>query len=85
MVDDDYTDKEDLAADEAIEFNNRDDDDGDDNDDDNGGDNDDDYDLYSKVGTNKKRKKETRSKQATLKKTKSVAATKTQQKKPAHK
>jgi hypothetical protein len=62
MIDDDYTDKEDFAADEAIEFNNWDDDDGDDDDDNNGGDDDDDDDLYNEVAINKKRKKGTRSK-----------------------
>jgi hypothetical protein len=76
MVDDDYTDKEDFAADEAIEFNNRDDNDGNNDNDDNGGDDDNDHGLYSKVATNKKRKKGTHSKQTTLKKTKSVVATK---------
>jgi hypothetical protein len=76
MVDDDYTDKEDFSADKAIELNNWDNNDGNDDDNDNGSDDDEDDDLYSEVTTNKKRKKGTRSKQTTLKKTKSVAATK---------
>ena len=67
MVDDDYTNKEDIAVDD----NN-----GGDDEDNNGGENDKDNDLYSKVVTNKKRKKGTRSKQTTSKKTKSVTATK---------
>jgi hypothetical protein len=76
MVDDDYTDKEDFATDEAIEFNTRDDDDCNEDDNNNGSDNDNNDDLYSKVATNKKRIKETHLKQTTLKKTKSVVATK---------
>ncbi len=76
MVDDDYTDKEDCAANEAIEFDNREDDKSDNKDDNNGGDDDNNDDLHSKDMTKKKRKKGTHSKQTTLKKTKSVAATK---------
>ncbi len=54
MVGDDYTNKEDVAIDKAIEFNNHNDDD---DDDDANKDDDNDYDLYSKVATIKKRKK----------------------------
>jgi hypothetical protein len=78
MVDDDYTNKEDVAVNKAIEFNNC---NNDDNDNDTDKDDNDDDDLYSKVSTAKKRKKEAMSKQMTLKKTmskkaKSVAMTK---------
>jgi hypothetical protein len=64
MVDDDYTDQEDVAIDEAIEFdknedNDHDDADADDADADDADDNDDDDDVYSEeVTTKKKRKKE---------------------------
>ena len=60
MVDNVYTHKEDVAANKAIEFNNR--NDGDDNDAD-------DDDCYSKDVTKKMRKKGVRSKQTTPKKT----------------
>ena len=68
MVDDDYTDKEDVVVDkEAIEFNNR-----DDEDEDGDGDDDDDGNLYiEEVATTeqkKKRKKGVRSKSSTSKK-----------------
>ena len=68
MVDDDYTDKEDVVVDkEAIEFNNR-----DDEDEDGDGDDDNDGNLYiEEVATTeqkKKRKKGVRSKSSTSKK-----------------
>jgi hypothetical protein len=66
MVNNDYTNKEDVAVKEAIGFNNCDNDDNNDNAD---KEDDNDDDLYSKVETTKKRKKGAMSKQTTLKKT----------------
>ncbi len=70
MVDDDYTDMEDVAVnEEAIEFNNRNDNDQENGDNDNCDNDDDDDDndniLYSKVVATKKRKKGMRSKPMT--------------------
>ncbi len=81
MVDDDYTDMEDVVVNkEAIEFNSRNNDDqenGNHNDCDNDDDDDDDDNvLYSKVAATKKRKKGTRSKPMTLKKRKPKGTTK---------
>jgi hypothetical protein len=81
MVDDDYTDMEDVAVDkEAIEFNlcNNNNQENGDNDNRNNDDDDDNNDniLYSKVGTTKKRKKGTRSKLMTSNKRKSKGTTK---------
>jgi hypothetical protein len=81
MVDNDYTDMEDVVVDEeAIEFNNRNADDQENGDNDNC-DNDDDNDdnnnvLYSEVVATKKRKKGTRLKPMTSKKRKSKGMTK---------
>jgi hypothetical protein len=74
MVNKDCTNKEDVAINKAIEFNNRDNDNNNNNkdNDDNAGNNN----LYIKVATKKRRKKRVRSIQMTLKKTKSVATTK---------
>jgi hypothetical protein len=81
MVDDDYTDMEDVVVDkEAIEFDNRNNDDQENgnNDDCNNNDDDDDDDnlLYSEVAATKKRKKGTRSKPMTSKKRKPKGTTK---------
>ena len=76
MVNDEYTDKEDVVVDKAIKFNNHNNDDGKDNNNKNSGNDYSDGNLYCEVATNKKRKKGMWSKQPTLMETKSVAATK---------